>query len=289
MLNFISGTLSKSLKNNFIDRRLIRKLGRFEPFENIYYETEDFIVKTVSNQEEFLKALNFRHDVFVKEWRGLEFKHGLDIDKFDLEGDHLFIYCKKSSQVIGTYRLICSKFSKKCYSLAEFTLEGFLETKAVRLELGRAAIHPDYRNGTSIDLLWKGLALYIEKTGTEVLFGCSSDMDTSLDSVNKKISFLKKNDVLKFTYNIKPQSRYKHPQYTSFRTDVVSNEKPDLPPLLRSYINAGAKVFGLPAFDKGFSCMDYLTVLEMKNIHPKFKNRYFSSTEAKSGLSVPHQ
>jgi putative hemolysin len=50
-----------------------------------------------------------------------------------------------------------------------------------------------------------------------------------------------------------------------------------LPPLLLSYINAGAKVIGKPAFDQDFNCLDFLTILKLQDLRSSFKKRYFKN------------
>jgi putative hemolysin len=42
------------------------------------------------------------------------------------------------------------------------------------VEVGRSCIHPDYRRGGVITLLWAGLARYMLTAGFEYLMGCAS-------------------------------------------------------------------------------------------------------------------
>ena len=55
-------------------------------------------------------------------------------------------------------------------------------------------------------------------------------------------------------------------------TDSVSIE---IPPLLLSYLRAGSKVYGKPALDKDFGCIDFMTILNLKDLTRFYKKRYF--------------
>ena len=100
--------------------------------------------------------------------------HGLDVDQFDFNADHLMIVDKRLNEVVGTYRLMSSHFTHDFYSASEFEIDDFIRMPTVKLELGRACVHTGYRDGSTIDLLWKGLTRYIFATKTEFLFGCAS-------------------------------------------------------------------------------------------------------------------
>ncbi|NLP03545.1 MAG: GNAT family N-acetyltransferase [Fibrobacter sp.] len=81
---------------------------------------------------------------------------------------------------MGTYRLISSLFHKKFYSSTEFNLDDIINLPGTKLELGRACVHRDFRTGTPIALLWRGITDYIRETGTKYLFGCSSVKTTNI-------------------------------------------------------------------------------------------------------------
>ena len=47
-----------------------------------------------------------------------------------------------------------------------------------------------------------------------------------------------------------------------------------VPPLLRSYLRAGAKISKVPALDEDFHCADFFTVLDLVDCNPVFMGRY---------------
>ena len=177
---------------------------------------------------------------------------------------------------MGTYRLLSSHFTHDFYSSSEFELGDFLRVPAVKLELGRACVHSNYRNGNTIDLLWKGLSRYIMETKTEYLFGCSSVKTVSPEAMNRLFRTLHDQEGLTDEYQIRPTWDYRFPGFLSSGPEPMSavERRELLPPLLRSYLNAGAKVHGWPALDREFQCTDLLTILDWTKLNPRFRSRF---------------
>lgn len=243
-------------------------------------DTDDFIVKTAENKDEILKAQKLRHDIFLEEWQGKTHESGLDFDDYDVIADHLMIIDKKTQEIVGTYRLIHSQFSTKFYSQTEFVLDDFIKIEGSKLEMGRACTHKEYRNGRSMDLLWQGLALYIAKTNTRYLFGCSSVTTNNYSLMFSMAKSIYNDERLKFDYGIRPV-----PDFTcANEQDLFDKALPlegytrQLPALLRSYLQAGSFVYGMPAFDRDFDCFDLFTILDLTVLNKKFKSRYEPST-----------
>ncbi|MBY0316314.1 MAG: GNAT family N-acetyltransferase, partial [Bdellovibrionales bacterium] len=94
------------------------------PFE---IDTEDFLIKTAQTIEDIHNAQRLRHKIFLEEGLGKSHETGLDFDEYDAIADHLMIIDKKTNEAVGTYRLICSRFSEKFYSQSEFALDEFLK------------------------------------------------------------------------------------------------------------------------------------------------------------------
>ena len=79
------------------------------PRIDIAIETNRFIVKTASTKAERQKAHDLRVKVFASEFRGAQNIIQSDWDRYDKKADFLIILDKKNADVVGTYRLICSK------------------------------------------------------------------------------------------------------------------------------------------------------------------------------------
>ncbi len=268
--------LFKSFQEVRKKRSILQQVRGYSPMVSMRHETDDFIIKTASGGPDLLKALQLRHEVFVQEWQGRTAGHGLDVDEFDFFADHLMIIDKRIDEVIGTYRLISSHYSQSFYSSTEFQLRNFLKVPAVKLELGRACVHPNYRDGNSIDLLWKGLSRYIALTRTEFLFGCSSVKSEDPKDVSRLIKSIADQGSWTDEFSIRPTFEYVMHGFDANAEQGLSLEEKRgfIPPLLRSYLHAGAMVYGHPAYDADFACVDLLTILDWKKLNRRFRSRF---------------
>ncbi len=251
------------------------KLREYRRFIEINYESEDFLVTTAAGGPELLKVLQLRHEVFVEEWQGRRTFHRLDVDDYDFNADHLLIINKHNGEIAGTYRLLSSHFTRDFYSSSQFHLGDFLRLPKIKLELGRACVKPQYRDGQAIDLLWKGLGQYIAKTQTQLLFGCSSIKTINADSISRLYRTLIEQGSWTDDFSIRTAEDYHFEGFHPENAPVldVKQKRDLLPPLLRSYLHAGAKVYGAPALDRDFQCTDLFTVLDWSQLNPRFQSR----------------
>lgn len=251
-------------------------LKNFKPKTVFEIRSDDLTIRTASSQDDLHLALKLRHEVFLEEGLGRSHRSGMEFDSLDALADHLMIIDNKSERAIGTYRLIHSDNSDQFYSQGEFVLDDFLGLPGKKLEMGRACTHPDHRTGRTVDLLWKGLSKYIELTQTRYLFGCSSLRSMDFQDVFSIVKTLHAQERLFFKWNIeaRPQYRYEDPDGLYAQGEQKNQVLRSLPPLFRSYLHAGAQVFGYPALDQDFRCADFFTVLDLGALNKKFQERY---------------
>lgn len=247
-----------------------------KPKWNLLIEADDFVVKIADCHEDIIKAQKLRHKIFLEEGLGQTHESGLDYDAYDSIADHLMILDRKTEDAVGTYRLIHSSEAPRFYSQSEFYLDEFLKIDGAKLEMGRACTHMDFRNGRTMDLLWQGLSQYIALSQTRYLFGCSSVKTTDGSYMFSMMKSLAENEQLKWDHNIYPLPDFQWPQAKSLfdSSPALKGYTKELPPLLRSYLNAGSFVYGLPAYDKDFLCFDLLTILDLQRLNKKFQARY---------------
>jgi putative hemolysin len=271
----------KNLIKAILRARYKKKIESFKAKINIEINKKNYIIKTASNQDELEQVLTLRHQVFLEELLHKKRLIEVDFDKFDILCDHLMIINKSDDSLIGTYRLNCSKFSNDFYSATEFNITAILELPGDKVELGRACVHPDYRNGMTIALLWKGLSEYMTVSESRFFFGCSSIKSLDYRHILNIYNALVNSGSLIHLPDVKPIGKFKSkslkklvksqdPDYKEQEIDIMNQ----LPPLLKSYIKAGAKVIGQPALDKDFQCFDFLTLLDFQNADKKYKDKY---------------
>jgi putative hemolysin len=278
MQSFILGFLGEnSWSSNLLQKfrkGLDPRFYLYSPHEKIYLETSNYILKTADCTSELEQAFKLRYQSFLESTEGQDGSVTYDLDKFDHVCDHIIIKDKESNSVIGTYRIISSLYNDTFYSHGEFKIEKFLAEDGIKMELGRACIDPSFRDGKVLDLLWKGIATYATRINAKYLFGCSSIKIVHEDKIAAVHQYLDEKGWLSEQWDIKVQ-----PAYNCVMTGDPDKSKiapkEMVPPLIKSYITAGAKVLGGPALDVEFECIDYLTILNLEEISPLFKRRYF--------------
>lgn len=257
------------------------RVGRFKPTIKVEIEIGNYIIKTADSVDELLKIFRLRHEVFHREFREIA-KPGLDVDRFDRAFDHLIIYHKPTSDIIGTYRLRSSNFVHTAYTALEFHLHGLYSISGPYLELGRACVRKDHRKGAVMSLLFRGIAEYMNKSGAQILFGCSSVKVKDPYQTALIYRYLQQNNHTRDNLGITPTSTFKMPNLNKWLdilssplTEDHSNEaKALLPPLVTSYLKMGARIASEPAYDKDFACIDLLTVLNKEELGASLVRRF---------------
>lgn len=258
-------------------------LRNFRAKVAIDFDAGEYRVKTAQTSFEVERALRLRYSIFLRELQGKRLPFALDVDRHDFECDHLLIIRQSTGEVVGTYRLLCSLFVDRFYSEGEFRLAPLLSEPHTKLELGRACIHVEHRNGAVMQLLWRGVTEYMKATQARFLFGCSSVQSLEAEKLQDLLNRLDRFDAFDGVAGIEPTAKY-HPDVHGMRFLPPNHHFPalsaedaplEIPALIVGYLRAGAKLAALPAIDIDFSCVDLFTVLDFQNMNPAFRRRYF--------------
>ena len=260
----------------------LNRVHKFKPKIEIHHEVGHFVLKTLTTSKELKAALQLRYLVFHHEFIGKKSERGVDVDKYDFHCDHLVIQEKKSERIIGTYRFNCSLYTKKFYSSKEFNLKRLLSHDGIKIELGRACIHKDYRRGVVIALLWRGVADYMMRSKAQFLFGCGSVKITDPRQAALLYKYFLEDNRIMPEYLSPPTKKYKMPKidlwmkkFANPLTEAERTEAAELvPPLLRSYLKIGCYIGGEPAWDKKFKCIDFLTILRKEDLNKSLWKKY---------------
>lgn len=257
---------------NLVNAERLRRV--FRPKIAFEFERGNFVVKTIQSVAELDQVMRLRYEVFHREFLNRRFPFGFDSDAYDKEADHLVIQDTKLGKIVGTYRLIASTYSNAFYSATEFTIRDFLTQPGEKLEMSRACIHRDYRRGVVMTLLWRGLVEYIERINARYLFGCASIKTMDPHQVALVKRYLTSKDLVTERYNVQPLPSYRMPPEEMTNIADLAAGRELVPPLLASYFKAGARVALEPALDKAFRCVDFFTVLDLKELTRSFERKY---------------
>jgi putative hemolysin len=230
-------------------------------------------VSLAQSEEDIREAQRLRYRVFAEEIGAhlVEAADGLDRDAFDPFCDHLVVRDQILNQVVGTYRILTYPQAAKAggfYSETEFDLSRILKLAPHLVEVGRSCVHPDYRRGPAITLLWGGLAQYMDRFGHRCLMGCAS-----IDMADGGHNALALYQSLKDTHLSPPEWRAFPFRPLPLERSVRTGE-PELPPLLKGYLRLGAYICGEPAWDPEFGTADLLVLLPMSRLNPRYAKHF---------------
>lgn len=238
-----------------------------------------YILRFARTEEDLVRILRLRYEVFNLELgEGLETSHadGRDEDGFDRGFHHLMIEERDSGAVVGTYRMQTPEMAASggyyCSGLFQLSdLPDAVRKRAV--EIGRACVARQHRNGRVLNLLWRGLASYLAWNRKSVLFGCCSltSQDAALGLTTHR--HLEQMGAVHATLAVEPRED-KSCANSDCLPATGSTASPKIPALFQAYLTMGAKALGPPAIDREFKTIDWLVLLDIEELD-RFTYRAF--------------
>lgn len=251
-----------------------------ESFQQEIISNNKYTVRFAQDKRDIKSAQRLRFNVYnVELGEGLSQseEQGLDADKYDDQCDHLLVIHKETGQTIGTYRMQTYHAAKQregFYTGEEFDLSIISETiLSSSVEVGRACIASEHRNGRVLFLLWRGLARYLVHMECRYLFGCCSLTSQSAKEGWTVMRYLKDKNYLHDSIMVSTIPKFDCKKVSVKPTDV---EKISLPQLFRLYMDLGAKVCSLPALDRAFKTIDYLVLLDVQKLDERTRMLFFN-------------
>lgn len=235
-------------------------------------ETRKLHYSFARSPSEVAEAQRLRYKVFAEEMGArLPGRERLDRDGFDAFCEHLLVRDYSTGKVVGTYRILDPHMANEAggyYAAGEFDMTRLLHLSPSMVEIGRSCVHPDYRNGATIGLLWAGLAHFMRQNGYEYLIGSASvgmaDGGHNAAAVYNNIKGLYSAPA---EYSVFP--RCPLPLQALARDMNVA-----CPPLIKGYLRAGAWVCGEPHWDPDFNTADMLMMLPMARMSQRYASHF---------------
>ena len=226
------------------------------------------------SDEDIAAAQRLRWQIFVEE-QGVDLQStipGIDADDLDAFCDHLVVKQLSSGRVVGTCRLLTAENAQQhggYYSEREFEFGSLLKSGRRLLEIGRSCVHPDYRNGGTIALLWSGIAAYQLQARHDAIIGCAS---IPLGCQTPQNSALAHRLAAKSPpANLQVVPRRELPTQPG---DHDSHALATIPPLIKGYLRCGAIVCGAPYWDQSFNTADLFMYLSVDRIEARYARHF---------------
>jgi putative hemolysin len=254
-----------------------------------------------------LRELSFRA---VSEGTG----HARDLDRYDQDYLHLFLWNRGQQEIVGSYRIGCVDELRArrgvagLYTNSLFKFRGgFLDRLGPALELGRSFIRPEYqRRPLPLALLWRGIGEFVVRNPRyKVLFGPVS-ISRAYHSRSRRImvealSQHRRDAELSALVAARnpPRERLHQDDRAAVSTLVkdvedisnlvaeIESDSKGIPVLLRHYLRLGARLLSFNVDPSFGNCLDGLIVVDLRASDEKLLKRCMGEAGYRSFVAAP--
>jgi putative hemolysin len=254
-----------------------------------------YLVSLARTEQEVREAQRLRYQVFFEEMgastdaKGTFNEH--DVDQYDADCEHLIVRDTASDLVVGCYRIMRPETAMRrggYYSDSEFDLARLKNIRPTTAEVGRACIHPDFRSGSVIMLLWSGLTRFMLENNYEYVIGCASiPLSDGHDNALAVYEHVAETSLAPAEYRVFPKNPYPLAQAatdhvpTSDQTpQVVPIARAHIPALIKGYSRLGAWICGAPAWDADFNTADLFVLLPITRMSGTYAKHFIGGEQA---------
>lgn len=243
-----------------------------------------YLVRFARDKADLERLLRLRFEVFNRELgEGLteSWRTGLDRDRFDPVCHHLMLIEAASDTVVGTYRLQTAEQARAgagLYCAGEFDLAPLAQIVARGVELGRACILREHRQGSALFALWRGLAAYQSWAGKRYLFGCCSLTSQDPRAGLALMRWLEREGHVHADLRVAPLASHACVPAGGGEGAAEPTLEPsvELPRLFGTYLRYGARVVSAPALDREFRTIDWLVVFDARALPARLWRLFFA-------------
>lgn len=246
----------------------------------------DFEVRLAESEAEIVTAQRLRYRIFYEEMAAhptpeMEAQHR-DFDPFDEVCDHLLVLDRRRGEgpegIVGTYRLIRREHAARIgrfYSSAEYDIQKIIDYPGEVLELGRSCIARDARNTATMQMLWRGIALYAYHYNIQLMFGCASMPGVDPAQHAQALSYL-------YHHHLAPpeiRARALPERYVKMDVLEAGSYEPRkalirVSPLIKGYLRLGGYVGDGAVIDSEFNSTDVFIIVKTELVTEKYMRHY---------------
>ena len=137
------------------------------------------------------------------------------------------------------------------------------------VEMGRFCVEPGVLDPDILRVAWAAMTRYVDETGTDMLFGCSSFQGCDAEAYHDAFAMLRDRHLApkRWLPKVKAPDVFRFARRLRRMPDVKQAMK-TMPPLLRGYLAMGGWVSDHAVIDRDFGTLHVFTGLEVKAIPP---------------------
>jgi putative hemolysin len=257
-----------------MDRSAASTTSRF------HLQWRGFTIALADSDEERRLAWRIRHDVFLAELLGRPRPDRQERDAFDDHFEQVLVTVTGSGEPVGTCRVTSTAVTDRFYSATEFDIAPFLACSGAKVELGRVCLCPSWRNNLALAAIGRAIGHYAQAHGAQWIFGCTSISTIDAAVAAGLTAHFARLGAYDHDYAVLPlpgrriadlaQCRQAHDDQ---REDHEALDRL-VPPLLRFYLRAGARLGVEPVIDMEFRCLDFFTMVALRDHRDSPLGRY---------------
>lgn len=252
-------------------------------------------VRLAETDSEVEAAQRLRYRVFYEEMSAVASpamrEQGRDFDQFDFFCDHVLVIDRARHEhdgqpaVVGTYRVMREADARRAggfYTSGEYNISGLLAAgpEGTRLlELGRSCVLKAYRSKpATLQLLWRGVMMYVARFSIDSMFGCASLPGTNPDALALPLSYLHYHHAMRGPTRVRARNEL-HVAMDRLPKEAIDvrEARRALPPLIKGYLRVGAQIGDGAVIDRQFCTTDVFIHLPVAGMDARYRHRFAAS------------
>ena len=195
-----------------------------------------------------------------------------DGDDFDAACTHVLVEDIRTGTLVCCFRLMrlgSGAEIGRSYSAQFYELSALANFDAPMVEIGRFCIHPDWHDPDILRVAWGAMTAYVDATGVEMLFGCSSFSGTQAREYFDAFALLRDRHIAppRWLPRVKAPAVFRFAARLRRKTDL-KRAQAKMPPLLRTYLMMGGWVSDHAVIDRDLGTLHVFTGLEIRAVPP---------------------
>ena len=191
-----------------------------------------------------------------------------------------------SGELVGCYRMLSPTGAVAAgglYTATEFDIQALDSLRPSLVEMGRAVVHNDHRNGAVVLLMWAGILAYLDRLRLRLRHrlrvGAGRRGRRTAGRPDSRCARLRVATPRRSAdYRVHPH----RPVIIDGRPldEIAPPARPVIPPLMRGYLRLGARICGEPAHDADFGVGDFPALLDKRQADTRYLRRLRSVSAA---------
>ncbi|MGF1501726.1 MAG: GNAT family N-acetyltransferase [Paracoccaceae bacterium] len=236
-----------------------------------------FKARLAEGREDVRACQRLRHLTFVAD-RGLVRSgpgaaDAIDLDAFDAVCEHIMVEDAKTGTLVCCFRMLplgSGAEIGRSYSAQFYELSNLALYPGRMVEMGRFCVHPEWRDPNILRTAWAAMTRYVDETGVELLFGCSSFHGVDAERYMDAFALLAERHLApnRWLPRVKAPTVFRFAAKLRFRKPDLKLALGRMPPLLRTYLTMGGWVSDHAVIDPDLDTLHVFTGVEIGKIPP---------------------